>query len=182
MFLIDDLYTSDQAPQPVTAAPSQSPFQFNWPLGDWISFINGWFLAFTIFYSVFFLCDFIYWKVLYHEGSVENEEKGMAALNDFIKMWSGYSIFLGIWLFSIFSSGWLQSIWQVAALIAAFISIVVVDFTIIPVIRNIFGFPGFTIQNILKGLQDVLLGVVQEFVAILGSFFSGGAAPEVPKK
>ncbi|GAB4145875.1 MAG: hypothetical protein OHK0017_05930 [Patescibacteria group bacterium] len=191
MFALEDLYSGgSNGSKPVVVAPAPAAssgglnniFSIPTYFSGWINFVHGWFLAFTIFYSLFFFLDFLFWRVQFHEGSVENEEQGMDAIWNCWKMWRGYLIFVGFWLISFLVSGWLKYIFEFAALVSFFVGFVVVDLTIIPVIKNFFGFPGLSIQNIWKGIQDVMVGVIQELWAIVTSLFSGGAAPAPAEK
>jgi hypothetical protein len=181
---LDDLYGGNQNAPVADVSSTASSVGFENFLASVSSFVydlNGWFLAFTIFYSFWFFCDFIFKRVLYSDGQIEAEEEGMEALTNFFKMWAGYVVFLFFWLITIFNQGYLKNIFEFLALISAFVAIVVVDFTIIPVIKNIIGFPGLTVQSFFSHAFGLFWAVVKEFWDIFAGYFYTAPKSETKK-
>ncbi len=148
MFALDDLYNNSPTAKPVISSASKTNattnpnpvinFLNNFNVSYWAVEINQWLLAFTVFYSFWFLMDFLFWKVYHHEGSVDNEQTGQDALNHLNKMWLAYLVYLAVWSVAIANQGFIREIFEWASLIVALIVLIGVDLPMIPVIGHFF--------------------------------------------
>jgi len=183
MFALDDLYNNSQkintktsvASAPVKSNVQSSNFftQFfsDFNVSFWVNELNQWLLAFTVFYSLWFLLDFIFWKVMFDEGSLENEEEGLKSLNKLFKLWYGYFVFLGIWSVAIFNGGLVKTIFEYLTLVTFVVVLVGVNLPMIPVIGKLFGADskaGNIFSQIGGFLVSLLTQIWQGFVEVLG--------------
>jgi len=68
-----------------------------------VSYINVLVLAWCIFYSVFYICDFYFYLIKYPDREVERMQKGAKSFQLAVYLWSGYLVclvFFGLYLLS----------------------------------------------------------------------------------
>lgn len=170
MFALDDLYNTTETAKPVASAVNRtssvnnsnlfSQFISDFKVNYWALEVNQWLLAFTVFYSFWFFMNFIFWKVLYHEGALDNEQEGLQSLDNLIKMWLSYLVYLGIWSVAIFNQGLIRTVFEWLSLVVAFIVLVGVDLPMIPVIGNFFGGGSAKAGNIFTQVWNIAFSLV----------------------
>jgi hypothetical protein len=193
MFALDDLYNNTQTVKPVTSTVSRtttinnpnilSQFLTDFKLNYWAVEVNQWLLAFTVFYSFWFFMNFIFWKVLYHEGSLGNEQDGLESLNHLMKMWFSYLVYLAVWSVAIFNQGLVRVTFEWLSLGVAFIVLVGVDLPMIPVFGKFFGGGPTAAGNIFTQVWDIAFSLVfQLWQGILEAVGVAAPAPKPDKK
>ena len=170
MFALDDLYDSGKTVKPVVSAINKNSttnnsnlftqFFKDFDLSYWAVEANQWLLAFTVFYSFWFLMNFVFWKVLHHEGSLENEKAGLESLDFLIKMWLSYLVYLALWSVAIFNQGFVRTIFEWVSLAVWVIVLVGVDLPMIPVIGKLFGGGSAATGNIFTQVWNIAFSLV----------------------
>jgi len=113
--------------------------------------LNVFCLAFTFFYGLVFMGDFIYYRIKNSGGEVEREIKGVKSLYVALQLWWTYAFSLIIYL--IYKSGGFvlpQLAWGILALLIFLIKLFFVDLPLIPVIGGIFKGPEEQLQKLFK--------------------------------
>ena len=171
MFALEDLYNGAQgitkvAPQATNSVNNSNIFNtflrdFN--VSYWAVELNQWLLAFTVFYSFWFLMDFLFFKIIHHEGEIENEDHGLKSLAHLNKMWLSYFIYLAIWSVAIFNAGIIRTVFEYFSLLVGFVVLVGVDLPMIPVIGVIFGGASSSAGNIFTQIWGKVFGIFTMF-------------------
>jgi hypothetical protein len=167
MFALDDLYNGTQgapkvAPQSTTTVNSGNIFTTflnEFDVSYWAIEANQWLLAFTVFYSFWFLMDFLFFKIMHHEGELENEQRGLESLGNLNKMWFAYFIYLAIWSVAIFNTGMIRTIFEYLSLVVWFVVLVGVNLPMIPVFKGIFGGGSSSAGNIFTQIWGKVFGI-----------------------
>jgi len=172
MFALDDLYNNTPTAKPVlntinnnqAATSSGGQFLSDFDLSFWATEANQWLLAFTVFYSFWFLMDFLFWKVIHHEGSVDNEKAGLESLSHIFKMWTAYLVYLGIWSVAILNQGLVKIVFEWISLVVGFIVLIGVDLPLIPVFGKFFS-GADSAGNIFTQIWSIIFGLAAQLWA-----------------
>lgn len=187
MFALEDLYNGTNGAPKVTqptALTVNNSNLFNTFLKDfnvsyWAVEANQWLLAFTVFYSFWFSIDFLFYKILHHEGELANEEHGLKSLAHLNKMWMSYFIYLAIWSVAIFNTGMIRTIFEYFSLLVWFVVLVGVNLPMIPVIGVIFGGASSSAGNIFTLVWGKVFGI---FTVLSQYFLEAIGIVEPPAK
>ena len=123
------------SPSPVTASPQVANQSNGFDFSSILSGINGFLLAWTIFYSFILVADFYFYRVKYNEGQVSREKRGVKSLTSAAQMWFGYLIYLVLFILQLsFRDQWYNVIFGILAVLYMFVKLIVIDLPRIPVI------------------------------------------------
>jgi hypothetical protein len=176
MFALEDLYnttknTAQPAPvvSPVTSSATGNKLQTtdlisvfirDFRVSYWAVEANQWLLAFTVFYSIWFGLDFIFYRIIFHDGEVENEERGLKSLSNLYRLWYGYFIFLAVWCVAIFGTGLLKTSFEWISLFVWLIVLFGVDLPMIPVLGGVFGGSDSVKGSVLSQIWSATFGIL----------------------
>ena len=111
--------------------------------------------------------DFIFYKILHHEGELSNEETGLKALGHLNRMWFAYFIYLAIWSVAIFNTDLIRTTFEWLSLLVWFVVLVGVDLPMIPVIGALFGGASANAGNALTQIWGKVFGIF----TLVGQYF-----------
>jgi hypothetical protein len=138
-------------PQPKTTTPTTTTGQStkavivqsttnNQPIFEFstiLSGINGFLLAWTMFYSVLLVMDFFFYRVKFPDGQVQREKDGVASLKGAYTLWLSYTGYLVLFiLYLSFKSQWFGLIFGVFGVIFPVLKIIAIDLPHIPVVKK----------------------------------------------
>jgi hypothetical protein len=168
-----DLYhatSSSNTTSTLTPPPPSTGFDlFSFDLGPFINNLNYFVLAWTIFYSVLFVCDFFFWRVLQGDGELPRYHKGENSMKFAATMWWTYLvcvIFFGIFLFTPKPFAFITGCMTIIVYV---LKVVVADLPKLPVVSGWFISSGGKSSLIGK-----TVGSLQEFFHTVGSPLRGG--------
>lgn len=140
----DNLYQSPTTAAPQVTQPAQvqggvtiPSFDLGVEFGLALYMLNIFVLVWTMFYSVIFFADFIFYRVRFSDGEVDREKKGVESIRSARKMWITYIVCLVVYSITLFTTGWINSLLSITTIVLFVLKMIASDLPTIPYLSSV---------------------------------------------